>query len=206
MENTLLYTFSTIPQIVAAMLALTAVFVMFRIDILHKRIMGFGQRILDEYNSLQETENDDPIYDIAFNDILEGRKRKSRFQGAIRTDAEKYLIQQIKEIADLELKLVSQNIYMEIPSKGFNTQLRRVTEIADRKSELIVKMKRLVFISIISIVFPLICLMFVPMICKYMNWSIGLLVLNYILTCIAVIYTGILVRNSIFDSEYEQLD
>jgi hypothetical protein len=188
------------------MLALTAVFVMFRIDILHKRIMGFGQRILDEYNSWQGTENDDPIYDIAFNDILEGRKRKSRFQGAIRTDAEKYLIQQIKEIADLELELVSQNIYMEIPSKGFNTQLRRVTEIADRKSELIVKMKRLVFISIISILFPLICLMFVPMICKYMNWSIGLLVLNYILTCIAVIYTGILVRNSIFDSEYEQLD
>ena len=203
MGNTLLYSFSTIPQIVAAMIALTAVFVMFRIEILHKRIMGFGQRILDEIESLDEHEFSEPIYEVSFKEVSEGRKRKSRFQGAISTDAEKYLIQQIKEIADLEIKLVSQNIYLEIPSKGFNTQLRKVTEFADRKSELIVKMKRLVFISIISILFPLICLMFVPMICKYMTWSISLLVLNYILTCIAVIYTGVIVRNSIFDEEYE---
>jgi hypothetical protein len=204
MENTLLYSFSTIPQIIAAMIAFTAVFVMFRIEIFHKRIMGFGQRILDENESLIETNTSDLIYERAFRND-EGRKRKSRFLGAIRTDAEKYLIQQIKEIAEIENQLVEEKLLEAIPVRGFNTQVRRVCAIADRKTELIIQMKRLVLISIFTILIPLLCLMFVPIICKCMNWSIGLLVLNYLLTCLTVIYTGILVRSSIFDKDYEGL-
>lgn len=205
MENTLLYSFSTIPQIVAAMIALTAVFVMFRIEILHKRIMGFGQRILDENESLLETKTRDLIYENAFRDD-EGRKRKSRFLGAIRTDSEKYLIEQIQKVAEIETQLVEDKFLDEIPIRGFNTQVRLVTSISNQKSKLISQMKRLLSISIFAILIPLLCLMFVPIICKCVNWSVGLLVLNYILTCIAVLYTGILVRNSIFDKDYEGLD
>jgi hypothetical protein len=203
MENTLFYSFSTIPQIVAAMLALTAIFVMFRIEILHKRIMGFGQRILDEYRSLQEMNTDNAVYDIAFNEATEGRKRKSRFQGAISTDAEKYMIFLIGEIAQIENKLVEQKIYKSIPSKGFNTQFNRVIAISKNKTELISKMKQLVVLSAISILFPLICLVFVPVICFSTTWSVILLGVNFLLACITVIYTVFLARNAIFDEEYE---
>ncbi|MES2799305.1 MAG: hypothetical protein V4638_04760 [Bacteroidota bacterium] len=187
------------------MIALTAVFVMFRIEILHKRIMGFGQRILDENESLLETKTRDLIYENAFRDD-EGRKRKSRFLGAIRTDSEKYLIEQIQKVAEIETQLVEDKFLDEIPIRGFNTQVRLVTSISNQKSKLISQMKRLLSISIFAILIPLLCLMFVPIICKCVNWSVGLLVLNYILTCIAVLYTGILVRNSIFDKDYEGLD
>ncbi len=83
---------------------------------------------------------------------------------------------------------------------------KRVKSISNQKSKLILQTKLLVFISIVSILFTLLCLMFVPIICKNMNWFIGLLALNYLFTCTTVVFTYILVRNSIFDSEYEQLD
>lgn len=202
MENTLLYTFSTIPQIVAAMIALTAVFIMFRIDILHKRIMGFGQRILDEDQSLLENSQADFMYDILFRGH-EGRKRRSRFIGAIRTDADKYLIEQISEAADIENELVENGNLPGLPIRGFNTQRRRVEAISKNKAELISKMKQLVVLSAFSILFPLMCLILVPIICKCLTWSIISLGINFLLASITVIYTVILVRNSIFDGEYE---
>lgn len=200
MENTLLYTFSTIPQIIAAMLALTGLFVMLRIDILHKRIMGFGQRILDEDQSLLDSKIEDEMYDAVFRGD-EGRKRRSRFLGSIRTDAEKYLIEQIKEVAEIESKMVVDEIIKEIPEKGFNTQLFRVTQISKQKMELISNLKLLILISIFSILFPLLCLVLTPLICCC--WSVSLLVINFILTVITVVYTGFLIWKSIIDLDYE---
>lgn len=203
MENTILYTLSTIPQIIAAVLALTGVFIVIRIDMLHKRIMGFGQRILDYHESLLRNNHSEIIYKKAFEEGNKGRLRKDRIVGSIRTDAEDYMIQQIEEIAQIETTLFDDGTIKEIPPKGFNNLVGRVKAVYNQKKEIINRLKILITSSVLGILFPLFCLMFTTMIKQSSCCVFIVLGVNFLLASFVVIYTGRLVLHSLDNSKWE---
>lgn len=203
MENTLLYTLSTIPQIIAAVLALSGVFIVIRIDMLHKRIMGFGQRILDYHESLIRNNHSEIIYQKAFEEGNKGRLRKDRIIGAIRTDAEDYLIQQIEGIAHIETALFNDGTIDEIPPKGFNNLVGRVKAVYNQKKEIINRLKILIISSVLGILVPLFCLMFTTMIKQSTCCIVIILGINFLLSGFVVIYTGRLVLHSLDNSKWE---
>lgn len=200
MENTLYYTLSTIPQVVAAILALTGVFVVLRIEALHKRIMAFGQRILDQWRSLEQDGEPGSVYLAAFTGT-KGLRRKERIRGAITSDAERYLIEQIKEIGDIETDLFTSGTLKEIPPRGFNKQVALANEVVTAKGKLVYRMKMLFVISGITILTPLFCLMFTSLIHQNVCLSIVILIINFTMVATAVLYTIWLIWNTIESKE-----
>lgn len=48
-ENAFLYAFSTVPQVIAAVIALLAVFLLFKMQSIKNSILGFGQQTIDDF-------------------------------------------------------------------------------------------------------------------------------------------------------------
>lgn len=184
MDNTLYYTLSTIPQVIAALIALTGVFIALRVEALHKRIMGFGYRVLDTWESMEKDMSKHPVY-MSIYSGPKGQQRLNRLSGSIRTDHEDYLIEQIEDAAKIEKDQVGHRI-STIPEKGFNNLLDRIKSIKEQKKELVKSVKRLFIISGIGILTPLICLPFVHLICCSGVMSYSILLINLIVGVIVI--------------------
>lgn len=200
MENTVYYTLSTIPQVIAAIIALTGVFIVLRVEALKRKLMGFGQRVLDQLRMHREDDNIGIVYKAGLTGN-DGRKRESRILGSISTEAEVYLIQQIKEIADIETSLFEQGQLKEIPKTGFNKQYKRMRGIQALKKELVSRTKTLFLISIGSILFSVFCLILAPGFIDDRIATIVILLVNYFGLALAIIFTGWLVWQSLEEKE-----
>jgi hypothetical protein len=144
MENAIYYTFSTIPQVLAALIALVGVFVIFKIQILNKELLGFGKAILDEFERCEKVREKVKQK----NKMLESRLKKS----INRNDFDGLGIQ-INEIAEiLNTKSLSGVAESYVKSKEFKENLIKKTKTESIFSIIVILMSVVIlpFAKIIS--------------------------------------------------------
>lgn len=161
MEHSIYYTFSTIPQVLAGAIALLGVFLIFKLQIVNRELIGFGEHMIIEIERIGRV------------DDIEGNKKRwySRLEKAIARRDLSDVKKQIDTIAD----------YLGTPSmREYKTDFE--TKDANKRL-LIEKTKSAIILSAIVICFSVAIL---P-ITKFVASCLPLYTIIYVLIILALI-------------------
>ena len=175
MENQIYYTFSTIPQVLGAAIALLGVFCIYKIEQINSRLKGIGNAILIEF------ERSDYNYQKVYNEdqFLISRLKKS-----------------IERSDQIKLKETIDKIVSILNTDSFKKEIKLEFErIEKQKLQLISQTKNAVLWSAITIILSVLILPFANLISTCI--SIGLFTIGLILFAFSVSITVKVVYNAL---------
>ena len=189
-DDTLFYTLSTIPQVLIGAIAIVGVFVIFKVEIVRKQLLGHGENILKHYNhyktSKQLRKKRQAVYYEAFNKRPD-ENMETRIGGAILTSDLKYLGELINKIADIEKEMFKNGRIPQLDPNGFSVLAENYITIFQYYNSLKKWALGSAIFSAFAILVSLFCLMIVKNIIN--NYPIFVLIFNIILASIAVLLT-----------------
>jgi hypothetical protein len=151
MENALYYTFSTIPQVLGAAIALLAVFVLNKISGIQAEIFGIGKTLLLEFDR---------------NNVF--AKAVSEKNPNLRNRLEKAILRH--DIEDLRTQL--QEIISAYESPTLPVSLEFIDSRTEEKKSSITQMKEALIVTIAIILFSILVLPFSVFLGQYGAWCI----------------------------------
>ena len=177
-ENSFYYLFSTIPQVLGALIALFGVFLLFKFQSIKNTIISFGNQTLDYLN------NEQFLLDISDRDFNNSKEYLKH--GILRQDQETVasqvsgIDQQLKKIDEKEL---TQNQKLILWKIKHNNEIQ--FSCLKKRDVLRNKTKHLLYNSVFLIIISLICLPIIPILLNKNNF-----LLQSIISLIVVLWFG----------------
>jgi hypothetical protein len=191
-SNTFYYTLSTIPQVLAALVALVAVFVQFRLQLLRDHLIGHGKSVLNR--------SENPNYG------LQGQKDRNMQLARLRDSIDRRSIQDIKRVIErfAEHEETEGHTTVDLPT-GFQYLRDRYAKTVSLVASLRTWTVATIGASFLTILVSIIGLMFADSIIGAGS-GFAILCVDGVLAIGTLIPIGILIYLGLSESREEQWD